>query len=164
MMQNSLLTALGWERLLRRVRRFAGHRGNAEDLLQEALMRLEAAAATQKIANREAFVVRAARNLAIDESRKEAVRGSIGIDALPLSAFADDCPLPDEVMIARERLCLVTNAIANMPERTRDIFLMHRLDEMTYREIAATIGISVSAVEKHIARAAMALMTLRDEP
>jgi DNA-directed RNA polymerase specialized sigma24 family protein len=35
---------------------------------------------------------------------------------------------------------------------------------MTYREIAATIGISVSAVEKHIARAAMALMTLRDEP
>lgn len=163
-MQDSPLTSLGWGRLLRRIRRFVDQRSNAEDMLQEALTRLEVASATQVIANREAFVIRTARNLAIDENRKAAVRRSTGIDTLFLAALADDCPLPDEVMIARERLALVTEAIAHMPERTRTIFLMHRLDEMTYREIAATIGISVSAVEKHIARAAMTLMTLRDEP
>ncbi|MGC4252321.1 MAG: sigma-70 family RNA polymerase sigma factor [Sphingobium sp.] len=163
-MQNSFLTILGWERLRRRVRRFAGHDSHAEDLLQEALARLEVASATQEIANREAFVMRAARNIAVDESRKAAVRRGTGIDVLSLSHLADDCPLPDEVMIARERLALVTEAITHMPERTRNIFLMHRLDEMTYREIAAAIGISVSAVEKHIARAVMTLMTLRDEP
>jgi RNA polymerase sigma-70 factor (ECF subfamily) len=60
--------------------------------------------------------------------------------------------------MARERLETVKFVLGQMPERTREVFLMHRLDGMKYREIAATFGISVSAVEKHIARATQALI------
>lgn len=47
--------------------------------------------------------------------------------------------------------------LEELSPRTRDVFLQHRLEGRTYREIAAPLGISISAVEKHIARAAFAI-------
>lgn len=51
----------------------------------------------------------------------------------------------------------MNDALEQLPERTRTIFLLHRIEGRKYREIAETIGISQSAVEKHIARAALFL-------
>jgi RNA polymerase sigma factor (sigma-70 family) len=69
----------------------------------------------------------------------------------------DDQPLQDEVIAARERLVFVRKALSTLPPRTREVFLMHRLEGMRYREIAERLSISVSAVEKHIARATLRL-------
>ena len=60
-------------------------------------------------------------------------------------------------MAARVRLERVREGLSRLTPRTREIFLMHRLDEMKYREIAERLGISQSAVEKHIAKAALFL-------
>jgi len=40
--------------------------------------------------------------------------------------------------------------IDEMPPRRRDVFLLHRIDELTYPQIARKLGISIKAVEKHI--------------
>lgn len=48
-------------------------------------------------------------------------------------------------------------ALNGLSERTRTIFLMHRRSEMSYSQIAQCLGISVSAIEKHMASALAAL-------
>jgi len=51
----------------------------------------------------------------------------------------------------------VKAGLEKLPPRTREILLMHRLNNLTYSEIASRLGISSSAVEKHIAKAAVFL-------
>ncbi|HET7576252.1 MAG TPA: sigma-70 region 4 domain-containing protein [Sphingomicrobium sp.] len=45
------------------------------------------------------------------------------------------------------------DAVAHMPRKQREIFLAHRLDEMSYAEIARRTGLSIKQVERHMARA-----------
>ncbi|MBS0332735.1 MAG: RNA polymerase sigma factor, partial [Proteobacteria bacterium] len=70
----------------------------------------------------------------------------------------------DRILIGRERLQAVTIALLSLPERTRTIFLLHRVDGRKYREIAKQLGISVSAVEKHMVRAAQHLGASLGDP
>jgi RNA polymerase sigma-70 factor (ECF subfamily) len=69
----------------------------------------------------------------------------------------DHAPLQDEVLAARRRLARVQEGLKRLTPRTREVFLMHRLDGLKYREVAERLGISQSAVEKHIAKAALFL-------
>jgi RNA polymerase sigma factor (sigma-70 family) len=145
-----------WATVLTRVRRATRGRQDAEDLLHSAYVRLEAYRVEKKVDNPSAFLVRTAVNLGVDRHRRERrlVDEPIGPNGLDLG---DPSRLPDEVLAARERLKRVTEGLARLPPRTRDVFLMHRLDGLKYREIADRLGISQSAVEKHIAKAALFL-------
>jgi RNA polymerase sigma-70 factor (ECF subfamily) len=64
---------------------------------------------------------------------------------------------PDRVLQARQSLSTVVNALREMPERTRTIFVLFRLENMKQREIADMLGISVRAVEQHVIRASARL-------
>ncbi len=44
-------------------------------------------------------------------------------------------------------------AISNLPEKTRTVFLLSRIDEMSYADIANSFGLSIKAIEKHITKA-----------
>lgn len=66
-------------------------------------------------------------------------------------------PLQDEVLIARHRLERLRQGVEQLKPRTREVLLMHRLEGLKYRDIAAALGISQSAVEKHIAQAMASL-------
>ena len=57
------------------------------------------------------------------------------------------------MIAARERLRIVEQAIDELPPRTREVFVLHRIEGMKYSEIARALDISVSAVEKNMARA-----------
>jgi len=66
---------------------------------------------------------------------------------------ADDQPSIETEMIAREQLAILQRLLDGLPERTRTIFQRFRIDGEPQRVIAGELGISVSAVEKHLARA-----------
>jgi len=144
-----------WVGLLKRVTRHTRDRGDAEDLLHSAYERLEHYRTDHVVENPSAFMVRTAVNIAVDTHRHEKFwePSSIG----QVIQRADDAPLQDEVIAARERLVRVREGLAKLPPRTREIFLMHRLEGLKYREIAVHFGITQSAVEKHIARAMLFL-------
>ncbi len=144
-----------WRDLIRRVTRRARGQADAEDLLQSAWLRLERYRAEHIVENPKAFLVRAAVNIGIDDNRHERVLPREREDRA--AEIASDAPLQDEVIVARARLERVKEGLAKLTPRTREVFLMHRLDDMKYREIAEALGISQSAVEKHIARAALFL-------
>jgi RNA polymerase sigma factor (sigma-70 family) len=62
-----------------------------------------------------------------------------------------------EVVEVRARLERVKEGLARLSPRTREVFLMHRLSNLKYHEIAARLEISSSAVEKHVAKAVLFL-------
>lgn len=149
-----------WAKLLWRVRRRTGY-PDAEDLLHSAFLRLERYRAEHVVADPASFIVRTAVNLAIDQRRRDAYVIEQPVDA-PGLQFVDSAPLQDEVNQARARLERVREGLARLSPRTREIFLMHRIEGLRYREIAHSLGISQSAVEKHIAKAALFLAEWTD--
>lgn len=142
------VSSLSWTRLRSQVARMT-RRDDAEDLLHDAWV----ASASRDAGpdNADAFIARTAANRGIDAYRREQRWGLVGDDAFAL--IADHSPLQDEVLIARQRLERVRAGVEQLSPRTRQIFLMYRLEGRKYREIAQQLGISQSAVEKHIARA-----------
>lgn len=146
----------GWRGLLRRIAA-ATRASEPEDLLHAAFIKLEEYRARARVDNPGAFLVRVAINLAHDERRSPAARGTLDCLAPEVLTLADDRPLQDEVLEARTRLSRVQDALSELSPRTREVFLMHRVEQLKYREIATRLGITVSAVEKHVAKAALFL-------
>jgi RNA polymerase sigma factor (sigma-70 family) len=145
-----------WADLLRRIARRTRGRDDAEDLLHAAFIRLETYRAQHHVENPTAFLVQTAANIGIDVDRHDRLISEAAVDATAYE-IVDGAPLQDEVVAARARLQRVREGIALLSPRTREVFLMHRIDGLKYREIASRLGVSQSAVEKHIAKAALFL-------
>jgi RNA polymerase sigma factor (sigma-70 family) len=149
--------------------RFLAARGasphEAEDILQEVFLKL-GKLPTGPIADPLAYLYRMADNLFLDTRRSQNRRNAreeAWTTAWHGIGEIDDRPSAEEQLIARERLNLVQQVLAQMPERTLFIFRRFRLDEIGQRQIAAELGITVSAVEKHLQRAYRALLEARSE-
>lgn len=143
-----------WNSLIRQVRMRTRGRADPEELLHAAYLRLLRYRAQHAVENVAAFLVRTAVNIGVDNYRHERFIADVAPDDV---GRAENSPLQDEVLASRVRLERVREGLSRLTPRTREIFLMHRLDELKYREIAERLGISQSAVEKHIAKAALFL-------
>jgi RNA polymerase sigma factor (sigma-70 family) len=142
-----------WKRVLKEIARQARGDVDPEELLSIAFLRLEHYSADHTVKNPKAFLVQTAKNALIDNYRHEQVSARYAADTLQNEQDRDETPLQDEVFAARARLDRVKRGLDQLPPRTREIFLMFRLEELKCREIAGRIGISESAVEKHVAKA-----------
>ena len=130
---------------------------DAEDLVQEAFLRFETYRRAHEVREPEGFVVRAALNLAVDAGRRRR-RSPFSARALEEFQLPDARPGPDEILRSRERLERLRQGLAAMRPRARDMLIAQRLHGLSYAEIAAREGVTVSAVEKQIARSVLFLM------
>lgn len=145
-------------RLVRAIGRIVGNRATAEDIAQDTYLRLQG----QKVSvSDKGLLFRTARNLAIDHLRAGTVRATYAATAA--REEASDEPQADEAMIAREEFEEFLAALRTLPERTQRVFLLNRLDGMTYAGIAAHLGVSVSTVEKDMIRALELCRRFRNE-
>lgn len=132
------------------MRRAANH-SDAEDMTQELFAKL-ATSSTGEMDNADAYIFQMAANLLRDRGRRERVRAnyraSVNAGAIDLEPLD-----PARVLLGRESLGEVSDALRELPERTRAIFLLFRLEGMKQSELAALYGVSVSAVQKHILKA-----------
>ena len=133
-------------------RRRTGSAVEAEDLAQEVLARLVDRDDIETLENPDAFIFRAARNLLLDRARRTEVRDRNYSDLEILTAGAEGLS-PERVILGRESLQRALTALGELKPRTRDMFILHRLEGMKYRDIAELYGVSVSAVEKHLIKA-----------
>jgi RNA polymerase sigma-70 factor (ECF subfamily) len=133
---------------------------DAEDLIQEAFLRLQVYCQDKPVDKPEAFLMRTALNLSVDESRRAHNRL---MQADGLEMLIDTRPAPDEVLATQQRLQRVKQALHALSPRARCVFLLHRADGYTYAQIATQLGISVGTVEKHMAKAALFIDTWLDK-
>src|ERR1700753_2068768 len=143
-----------WNRLIKEVRARTRGKSDAEELLHAAYLRLMRYRAQQTVDNVAAFLVRTAVNIGVDNYRHDKFIADVAPDDV---GACEKSPLQDEAFAAPPRLERVREGLSRLTPRPREVFLMHRLDDMKYREIAERLGISQSAVEKHIAKAVLFL-------
>lgn len=153
--------ATNWQAAFSRVRAALMRRGrslhDADDLVQEAWVRMACYEREQDVAKPEAFLMRTALNLSVDAHRARMNHGEEVV--LEDVVLIDTSPDAEAVVLARERLARMSVCLGRLTEKTRDIFLSHRVDGMTYQEIARQHGLSTSTVEKHIAKATLQVTT-----
>lgn len=153
------LTDVDWGSVLSRVRAALMRRGRtsheAEDLFQEAWLRLACYERDHVVEQPEAFLMRTALNLSVDAHRLRVSRGEEVL--LEDVVLIDLAPTAEEVLLHKERMNRLSYWLGRLSPKTREIFLSYRLEGMTYREIAQHHGLSISAVEGHIAKATLQL-------
>lgn len=145
---------------LLRYLRARGAGEEAEDLLQELWVKLEAGHHPQ-VDQPRAYLMRMAHNLMLDRLRAASRRRTREAAYHETDDEADVAPPVVRVLLARERLRNVDHVLAGLGERTNLIFRRHRVDEVPQREIATEFGISLSAVEKHLQKAYRAVAAAR---
>lgn len=142
--------------LLRFLSRMNVQEHDAQDIAQESLARLLRYSASEPAEAWQALLYRIAINLLRDRARRARMEQRIGASPGESSADADVVspePSPERHASGRETLERMQAAIARLPARCREVYLLHRIEGMTYPEIAHRSGISSKAVEKHISRA-----------
>lgn len=130
-------------------------RHDADDLVQEAWVKLACYERQHVVAEPEAFLMRTALNLSIDAYRTSKNHGEQML--LEEVLLVDTAPAADAILLGRERIARLSECLAGLDAKTRSIFLAHRLDGLSYLVIARDHRLSVSSVEKHIAKAMLEL-------
>ncbi|MCW6531903.1 MULTISPECIES: RNA polymerase sigma factor [Sphingomonas] len=133
---------------------------DADDLVQEAFLKVEYYERKHEVRSQEALLVRIAVNLSIDEQRRERRAPFANENVFTI---VDTAPDSEQVLQSRARLKHASDGLAQLPERTRRILLRRRLDGASYATIAREEGMSIAAVEKRIARATLELMNWMEQ-
>jgi len=115
-----------------------GDHARAEDVVQEAYLRITSAAGSRAIDEPQGYLYRIVRNLAVDSRRRVQPFEAV-IDQMPL-----DRPSPEAEALHKDQLRIVNAALAELPQRSRIALEMHRLEGCKLREIADRLGISVT--------------------
>lgn len=134
-----------------------GNLGQAEDLAQEAFLRLWQACGKVAPAKAKSYLFTVANNLFLDEVKHRKVVFKFQQRNTLKMATEESPEYLLEVSEFEERL---QQALAKLSEKNRVVFLLNRVDKLTYQEIADRIGISKKAVEKRMSKALVELREL----
>lgn len=150
-------------RLTQYFRRRIGNGDDAVDLVQEAFLRLAGAQPMEGLRNPKAYLQRIARNLLFNRSKR--AEQKLVATQLPVGADREIAVAPDQshAIEANDLIRLYRRAVDSLTPRTREVFLLHRVDELSYKEIAARLEISVSTVQYHMVNALLHISQILEQ-
>jgi len=155
--------------LFGRLRRLLKSRGRSpddiDDLMQEAFLRLQVYCREHVVQHEEAFLVRTVLNLSAEQGRRD-TRAHVCALGSDLPDIVDPAPNAEEIVAGEQALRRLERGLQRLTPRSREVLLLHRQEGLSYLQIADQLEISVSMVEKHVARAAFFLRDwmARNEP
>ena len=127
----------------------------AEDIVQEIYLKITKSDEAPE--HPAAYLYRLGANVMIDRARarrRSLARDDAYYQTLRVDTYTGDAiveaPDPDGAIDARRRLARVMAAVNGLPPQCRRVFLLHKLEGLAYADVAAHLGISRSAVEKHM--------------
>jgi RNA polymerase sigma-70 factor (ECF subfamily) len=149
------------------VRMFAARVGSpaaAEDLVQEIYVRIASLETPPPVSNLVGYLYRIGWNLMLDTrrgARRAQARDTAWTESLAVRVGSElvneDAP-PEAAIDARRRLALLVALVDELPPQIQRTFRLHKFEGLTHAETAARLGISRSAVEKHVSAALKHLM------
>jgi RNA polymerase sigma factor (sigma-70 family) len=134
-------------------------REDAEDLIQEAMLRLHVYAKDDVVVNPEAFLRRTLLNLMIDHYRRDRFGSCLEVPIESVdrqNPLIDPDPTPEHILEHQRRLNGLITLLDTVSPRTREIYFAHRCG-FSYAEIAAQMGIAEVTIKRHMTRALLAM-------
>lgn len=125
----------------------------AADLTHDTFIRLSEQMSRTRIENFRAYLFSSARNLFIDHTRRQEHRRGEPLDVQELSDVEPHTPTLEQAAIANQQLFALNQVIQNMPAHCREVFLMVRVEGLTYVEIGERLGISSKTAFSRMVRA-----------
>ena len=137
---------------------------DAEDLVQEVFARLAQMETLAEVDSPRAYIFQVAVNLLKDRARRADARRNAFHEPFDDAFHGEDHRSPEDALLARDDLRRLGAALRKLPQKTQQVFFLHRFDGLKYREIAAAMGLSVSTVEKHMITALAEITQQMKEP
>jgi RNA polymerase sigma-70 factor (ECF subfamily) len=148
------LVATYWERLVRFVEGIVDQEGGADDVVQEAFIRLWTRRKELKLQGSfRAFLYTMTRNAAIDERRSSGRRKALATKAEAPRAE----PSPLSAAEASQLQEVAAAAVDRLPPRRREVFRLVRTEGLSYREVAEVMGLSTQTVANQMSKALVSL-------
>lgn len=122
---------------------------DVEGLANEAFARVLATADAETVPPK-AYLYTTARNLVINDRRRQRVRGELEDAQNYAETFADQDPDAERHLLGRERLAQLEEAYARLSPVRRQVIYLRKVERLSHQDIADRMGISVSAIEKHL--------------
>jgi RNA polymerase sigma-70 factor (ECF subfamily) len=122
-----------------------------EDLVQETFLHAYAAAGKQAIRNPRAFMLRTARNLALNQIKRAERKLNCSIDDINSDEEMSQIDSVEARFHWEDRFLVFCKAVATLPDACRRAFVLKKIYGLSQNEIANRLGISVSTLEKHVA-------------
>jgi RNA polymerase sigma factor (sigma-70 family) len=143
--------------LMRYLRRNWRDVAELPDLRQEVYVRVFQAARVREPEQAGAFLFSTARNLLIDRARRAQIVSIATFADLEEATFDQDQLTPERHASGRAELRVLQQALNALPPRCKQVVSLRKIDGMSQREIADTMGIAVATVEKQMAKGMRAL-------
>ena len=139
--------------LTRYFRRRVRNDAEIEDMVQDVFARMVARDSPDPVEHLGGYVLKTASSVLTDWIRRRSShRAGLHVAFEPEMHGEDEID-PERILRGKEELHAATLVLLRLPERTRTVFILRRLEGRRFQDIATLLGISVSAVEKHMVRA-----------
>lgn len=141
--------------LVRFLRSRVGSESDAQDVAQDAILRLYQRRAQLFDQDLRSLLFTTAKNIAIDRY-KEQKRSLLDYSDLAqenLDTAMDETASPERIVAARQELVRIARLITDLPVKCQTAFIRYKIDELEYREIAAQMNLTESMVRKYVLRA-----------
>lgn len=136
----------------------------AEDLVQDLFLKVQALGELEVEGDGSALLFRMANNLMLDRLRSQVRAGARDENwrGLQTTTLGDqsvaDAPSAEDVVTGRQRLKVMMATLETLPPQVARAFTLHKLEGLSHAETAVAMGVSRSAIEKHVSAALKALI------
>ena len=138
--------------LKRFLARFFSNRQDIEDVAQEAYLRAYVAEQQKEIEQPKAYLFRIAKNLALTELTRKSKKITDYLEECGASVVIECAASAESEVEAQQTFGLYCEAVAALPEKCRQVFLLRKVHGLAHKEIAERMSLSVSSVEKYLHR------------
>lgn len=148
----SLLVSLvhHYDDLVDYIRRRFGDNSFAREVVHEVCVQLMEKPQRSIAHHPVALLKRISHNTAVDQCRAEDVRRRLIDTVSVLPDTASPAPDPASVIDAQREIQCLADAVAALPRRCQQVFVMHKIHEVSQADVAVHLGISLKMVEKHL--------------
>lgn len=124
----------------------------AKDVTQETYMRTLEANRNIPIDNKRAFLYRVAKNIIIDQARKNKNKNFIDYEEKKIISNDEQA---EEILIKVNEKQILFEEIKKLPQKRRQVFVLYIIEGYTRKEISNVLNMTITSVEKHISRASL---------
>lgn len=140
-----------YKNLLYYIQRMVGDKEQAIDIIQETYVKALEKANNIEIKNEKAFLYKIARNIVIDQARKNQIREIVTYEEEDFSIPKNE--QPDEIVLENVKEELLLEALNNLPKHLKQVFVLHVFEGLEKKDIAKMMNLNLNTIQKYVINA-----------